>query len=526
LRRVRSALTLLALFFILLIASGIPAAYAWSIHISPSSRSVPPGGTTSFLVDVTGTIAGNPNVQLLVSPPVLGISASFTTNNVPAPFTSTMYVTVDPSKAPGSYVLEVWAHPAGVPFPGPGNEYVNVHMLVGAAFDFSLALSPASVTVKQGDTANYQIFITYSDPSYSGTSITVQVAGLGPGMNYQIIPSPPSLSISTSQSTPTGTYTILLTGSAMGVVHQTSALLTVQPAEQPFDFSISAAPTQQTVNPGASATYTITVGLVSGTSQNVALTASSTLQTGISESLNPTSGLPSYNAILTISTTSSLAPGQYSLTITGTGGGKTHPVTVTLTVAQAPDFRIDVSPSSQTALQGQTTSYSVNVVGLNGFNSQVSLSVAGLPAGVVSVFTVPSSLPDYSSTLTLTIPGDSPTGSFALTITGSGGGLTRDANVILMVNPSQTQSQTTSTQTTTSSTGGLLETLQQNSLIVIGLLVLLVILLAVLAMRGRGGGGAVPQQAGAPRVFCGKCGTQNPASNEFCASCGNKLKTT
>ena len=51
------------------------------------------------------------------------------------------------------------------------------------------------------------------------------------------------------------------------------------------------------------------------------------------------------------------------------------------------------------------------------------------------VFSVPSSAPDYSSTLTLTIPSNSPTGSFTLTITGSGGGITRIANVILIVNP-------------------------------------------------------------------------------------------
>lgn len=195
-------------------------------------------------------------------------------------------------------------------------------------------------------------------------------------------------------------------------------------------------------------------------------------------------------------------------------------------VSQAPDFRIDASPPSQSVTQGQTASYSVHVAGLNGFNSEVSLTIAGLPSGVGGTFSLPSSTPDYSSTLTLTLPENSPTGSFTLTITGSGGGLTRDANVILIVNPSQTQSQTTSTQTTTSSAGGLLEALQQNSLIVIGLLALLVILLAALAMRGRGGGRATPQQPGAPRVFCGKCGTENPASNEFCASCGNKLKTT
>ena len=83
------------------------------------------------------------------------------------------------------------------------------------------------------------------------------MTGLGAGMNYQIIPSPPGLRISTSQSTPTGRYTITLIGSAMGVMHQTSATLLVQPAEQPFDFSIMVSPRDQTLTPGGSATYTV-----------------------------------------------------------------------------------------------------------------------------------------------------------------------------------------------------------------------------------------------------------------------------
>ena len=296
---------------------------------------------------------------------------------------------------------------------------------------------------------------------------------------------------------------------------------TVSAPAPAFDFSISASPTQQTITPGASTTCTITVSLMSGTSQNVILSVSGAVPSGISASLNPTSGTPSFNSVLSISAASSVAPGQYVITITGTAGAITHPATVTLTVAQSPDFRIDASPPSQTSTQGQTTSYSVNVVGLNGFNSQVSLTIAGLPGGVGGTFTIPSSLPDYSSTLTLTIPGNSPTGSFTLTITGSGGGLTRAANVVLMINPSQTQSQTT-TQTGPPATGGLSETLQQNSLIIIAVLALLVILFTALAMRTRGRR-TVPQQKVPSRIYCGKCGKENPASNDFCASCGNKL---
>lgn len=512
---------------ILLVANGLATVYAWDLFVSPGSRTIPPGGAGSFSLTITGPIAGNPNVQLLVSPPVLGISAAFTTNNVPAPFTSTMIVSVDPSKPPGSYVLEIRANPAGVPFPGPDNRAVNVNIVVGTPFDFSIQLSPPSLTVKQGETAHYQILLSYSDPSYSGTSITVNPGGGGPGIDSQLITNPPGLNVVTSPSTPPGTYTITLTGSAMGKTHQTSALLNVQPAEQPFDFSVSPSPPQQTVTPGGTTSYAIAVNLLAGTGKNVVLSVIGA-PSGVSTSLNPTSGTPTFNSILTITTTSSAVPGQYVLTIQGTSGDKTRSTTVNLIVGQSPDFRIDASPPSQTSAQGQTTSYSINVVSLNGFNSQVSLSVSGLPSGVTGVFTVPSSTPTFSTALTLTIPGNSPTGSFTLTITGSGGGLTRVANVVLIVNPTQT------TQTTTQppASGGLLDFLQQNSLLVIAALVLLVVLFGALAMRKRGGPPSqrhvspetdIRSGGRASRTFCSKCGTQNLATDEFCAHCGKKL---
>ena len=120
-------------------------------------------------------------------------------------------------------------------------QYQVVEQAAGPTFDFTLTLSPASITVKQGETANYQILLTYGDPSYSGTTINVQVSGLGPGMNYQLIQSPAALSISTSQSTPTGSYTITITGSAQGVIHQASVILLVEPAmtEYSIDWALS-----------------------------------------------------------------------------------------------------------------------------------------------------------------------------------------------------------------------------------------------------------------------------------------------
>jgi len=432
------------------------------------------------------------------------------------------WVTAPAISTPGSYVagLLLTLSDGAV---AVGEMPFSVGTSTGSSFDFSLMLSPSTLTVTQGGIANYQIYITYSNPSYSGTTITVQgVTGLGPGMDYQIIRNPPDLSISTARSTPTGSYMITLIGSAMGVVHQVTAVLLVQAAEQAFDFSISVSPTDRTLTSGGSATYAVTVNLVAGAAQNVALSVPDA-PAGVTAGFSQTSGTPSFSSTLTVSALQSASPGKYALTVTGIGGGKTHTVPVALIIESAPDFRVEVDPPSQSVLQGQTASYSVNVVDLNGFNSQVSLTVNGLPAGVNGVFSVPSSSPDYSSTLTLTIPGNSPTGSFALTLTGSGSEVTRTANVVLVINPTQTQSQTATTQIAPDAVGGFTETLQQNSLTIIGALVVLVILFGALAIRGRR---AVAQPIGAPRTFCAKCGTENPASNKFCASCGNNLKSS
>jgi hypothetical protein len=93
-------------------------------------------------------------------------------------------------------------------------------------FDFSIALSPSSVSVNPGGTANYMILLSYSDPSYSGTIINIQLTGLGPGMDYHLSESG-GLTITTSPTTPTGTYTLTVVGSASGVTHTTGGTLIV-----------------------------------------------------------------------------------------------------------------------------------------------------------------------------------------------------------------------------------------------------------------------------------------------------------
>ena len=353
--RVKSGLVILVLL-IVLVGGSVRTVNADQIHVSVSPTPVPVGKsfTIAFWIEATGSLMwGPPGTQkatVYIRPPG---SSSIIWQSAPINVGPGLDYEVYPSgiSTPGSYNTIVAIDEPGEPGNNPILEGAANFQVVGSTtpFDFSLAFSPSSVTVRQGETATFQVQISYSDPSYSGTSINIQVSGLGPGMNYQVIPSPPTLRVSTSSSTPPGSYTITLTGSAKGVMHQAKGLVTVQ-ALQPFDFSISASPAQQTIAPGGSTTSTITVGLVSGTSQSVALTVSGA-PNGVSASLNPTSGTPSFSSVLSVTTTASVAPGQYALTITGTAGTTSHPATFTLTVGQSPDFRIDVNPPPKQRLK-------------------------------------------------------------------------------------------------------------------------------------------------------------------------------
>ena len=134
----------------------------------------------------------------------------------------------------------------------------------------------------------------------------------------------------------------------------------------------------------------------------------------------------------------------------------------------------------------------MSVVGLNGFNSPVTLSVSGLPSGANGVFTVTSGTPNFASTLTVTLPTNAPTGTFTLVVTGDGGGLSRNANLVLNINSATEISTQTSTQTppqTSSQTGGdLMNTLQQNAVLVLVAIILVVGVAVVATMRKKPSG--------------------------------------
>jgi subtilase family serine protease len=203
-------------------------------------------------------------------------------------------------------------------------------------------------------------------------------------------------------------------------------------------FAISASPASVSVLQGSSGASTITTTVSGGFSSAIALTATGQ-PTGVTATLSPTSiAAPgSGSSTLTLAVASTTVAGTYTITVTGTGGGITHTATVALTVTSptAGAFTISVSPTSGSLRQGQSGTATVTTAVSGGFDSAISLSATGEPTGVTISFT-PSSIAapgSGTSSMLLTVSRSAPTGTYPITITGTGGGVTHTTTLTFEV---------------------------------------------------------------------------------------------
>ena len=101
-----------------------------------------------------------------------------------------------------------------------------------------------------------------------------------------------------------------------------------------------------------------------------------------------------------------------------------------LSASYGPDFALAATVGTQTVSQGGTTgNYQVSVIDVKGFSSSINFSVSGLPTGA-SASVIPAS--PSSATFTVSTGGVGP-GNYALTITGTGGSLSRSASATLVI---------------------------------------------------------------------------------------------
>jgi len=220
----------------------------------------------------------------------------------------------------------------------------------------------------------------------------------------------------------------LVTG--WGSPNGTGLINALAPTSTAPSFAISASPASVSVLQGKSGSSTVTTTVSGGFDSAVTLSESGQ-PAGVTVSLSTsTFAAPgSGSSTVTLAVAATTAIGTYPITITATGGGITHTATISLTVT-APvtgSFTISVSPTSGYLDQGQSGYAVVTTTVTGNFSSAVSLSASGVPSGVTVTFSPASIAAPGSGTseMLLTVSRNAPTGTYPITITGTGGGITQ-----------------------------------------------------------------------------------------------------
>jgi len=357
-----------------------------------------------------------------------GVTGTLTATTVAAPGsgTVTLKLTSTTKVVAGSYNAYVGATSGGIA------KYVSFTLTVLPVPDFTLVEAQTTLIISPG--SHGSVSLTTAANSTFTSYLGLGVDGLPSGMTYSF--SPGYVAAPGSGST---TLTLYADGSVTPHVYS----LRIYAAGQSISHNVTLS-----VNvPGFTLTRNVTSVSVSlGGSGSV--TATSTLLTGFNSSVNFwMSGLPSGvtatysqwsiaapgagNCIITLHAATNTVPGVYSLTINAMGGGVTKSVPVTLNV---PSFTLDDAGISSFAVaQSGTTNIRLNVRGVGGFASTVSLSVSGVPAGVTATLTPSSVAGSGSSTLKLVAASNAALAGSTVTVTASGGGITQAVRFTLNV---------------------------------------------------------------------------------------------
>ena len=373
---------------------------------SPTGIVLAQGGSGTSTLSIASTSNFSGNVTLAATGLPSGVTASFSPN--PATSSSVMTLTASSAATVGGPVIVNINGTSGTL-----TASTAIALTVTPPPGFTLAPSPATLSLGQGSSAASSIFIT-SIGGFSG-SVTLAASGLPSGVTASFAPNPAtnaSVLTLTASSTAAaaGPVTVNLTGSSGAVTASATLALTVSP---PPGFTLAAAPATLSVGQGSSATSSISVTGVGGFTGNVTLAASG-LPSGVTASFapNPATG----SSVLTLAASSAATlGGPVTVTLNGSSGALNASTTIALTVTAAPTFAF--SGTAVTVAPGATTgnTSTITVTPANGFTGAISLSCSVTPALTVDPVTCslsPTSVTISGSTAqtaTLTLNTTAPT---------------------------------------------------------------------------------------------------------------------
>lgn len=394
-----------------------------------TSASVLTGASTTTKYTVKLNNGFNSAVGLSVTGLPAGVTGSFAPASVTSAGSTTLTLAAASSATAGTYALNI----AGTS--GATSHSAALSLTVVSAPTLAMTFDPITLDVAAG--ASGSTTVTTTRNATFSAAVSLAVTGLPKGVTAKFssatIAAPGAgsrvLTATVSATMAGGTYPVTITATGGGTTKTALLAINVLPAPS---FSLTLSPTAISLVAGGSGTTTAST--IRTTTFNSAVTLKLTgMPTGVTSSSGligePGSGI----STLGVTVGSSVAAGSYSLTVTATGGGVSKTAKLALTVLPPPSFTLAVTPTSTSVAPGSAGTITAKVTGTGNFSSAVTVSVTGMPAGVTIASGQLGTPGSGSSSLGVIVGSNVAGGSYPLTVTATGGGVTKTAALTLLV---------------------------------------------------------------------------------------------
>lgn len=189
--------------------------------------------------------------------------------------------------------------------------------------------------------------------------------------------------------------------------------------------------------PGSTATTALVAMLKSGTATTVAFSLFG-LPSGVTAAFVPASCVPTCTTVLSIQAASTTPAGEFEAKVQAVGGGETDKEDFDITIGAANStstsskgtttipFNFTLKDAGdRSVMPGSTATNTIEVKFQAGIATSVALSVSDLPAGVSASFNPLSCVPTCNAALTINTSSTTAVGEYKVTVTASGGGMTK-----------------------------------------------------------------------------------------------------
>jgi subtilase family serine protease len=311
---------------------------SFTLSDSPSSLTITQGGSGTSTITVTDVGGFTGSVTLAASGLPSGVTAAFGTN--PTTGTSVLTLTASATATTGAATVTITGTSGSL----TAKTTLALTVNSSATPNFSIAASPASVTVTQGASGTSTITITSTGSFNSAT--TLSASGLPSGVTAAFSTNPvtppangnvtSTLTLTASASATVGAATVTITGTSGSLTHSTTIALTVNASTGTKNFTLSLSPSSFTIDERGSVSTTLTVTSVNGFKSAVSLSVNE-FPSGVSATASANPVTPPANGSTTVTLTwsaSRRAPtGTTTIELIGTSGSLTNQIPVTITVA-------------------------------------------------------------------------------------------------------------------------------------------------------------------------------------------------